>query len=47
MLHIGGKPTKYAKGVGEQIDQLKPDVFVCGHSHILRVEYDKKGRFSI
>ncbi len=42
MLHIGGKPTKYAKGVGEQIDQLKPDVFVCGHSHILRVEYDKK-----
>jgi putative phosphoesterase len=42
MIHIGGKPYKYAKGVAEQIERLKPDVFVCGHSHILRVEYDKK-----
>lgn len=42
MIHIGGKPYKYAKGVAEKIERLKPDLFVCGHSHILRVEFDKK-----
>ncbi len=42
MTHIGGKPYKYAKGVAAYIEQYKPDVFICGHSHILRIEYDKK-----
>lgn len=41
MTHIGGKPKKYAKGVSQRIDALNPDLFVCGHSHILRVEYDQ------
>jgi uncharacterized protein len=40
MLHIGGKPPHYAKGVKSKIRALKPDVFVCGHSHICKVEYD-------
>src|SRR5690606_1323915 len=41
MLHIGGKPPLYAKGVKNQIQTLKSDVFICGHAHICKVEYDK------
>jgi uncharacterized protein len=42
MIHIGGKPPAYAKGVKKMIAELKPDLFVCGHSHICKVEFDKK-----
>ena len=41
MVHIGGKPPAYAKGVKKKIAELKPDLFVCGHSHICKVEFDK------
>ncbi len=41
MIHIGGKPPSYAKGVKKKIAELKPDLFVCGHSHICKVEFDK------
>ncbi|MDN3688974.1 metallophosphoesterase family protein [Cyclobacterium jeungdonense] len=41
MLHIGGKPPRYAKGVKAKIKSLQPDLFVCGHSHICKVEFDK------
>ena len=40
MLHIGGSPPNYAKGVKRKIQALKPDIFVCGHSHICKVVYD-------
>ncbi|MDT8347779.1 MAG: metallophosphoesterase family protein [Flavobacteriaceae bacterium] len=40
MLHIGGSPGRYAKGVTELIKNYQPKVFVCGHSHILKVQYD-------
>ncbi|MFZ5555005.1 MAG: metallophosphoesterase family protein [Bacteroidota bacterium] len=40
--HIGGKPYSYPAEVKEKILTEKPDIFVCGHSHILRVEFDKK-----
>lgn len=39
--HIGGKPYKYSPKSISQIKEHKPDIFVCGHSHILRVEFDK------
>ncbi|EON78560.1 putative phosphoesterase [Lunatimonas lonarensis] len=41
MLHIGGNPARYAKGVKARIREVKAGLFVCGHSHICRVEYDR------
>jgi len=42
IIHIGGYPGKYTKKSLELINQHKPDIFICGHSHILKVIYDKK-----
>lgn len=42
MTHIGGYPGKYEKGVKELIQELKPKLFISGHSHILKVMYDDK-----
>jgi putative phosphoesterase len=42
MTHIGGKPPRYAKGVKERIKKFKPQLFICGHSHICKVEWDKE-----
>jgi len=41
MTHIGGYPGKYYKAVKEKIEKTKPDIFICGHSHILKVMNDK------
>ncbi|MDR1878122.1 MAG: metallophosphatase family protein [Bacteroidales bacterium] len=40
MMHIGGYPPRYNSRSKELIDQYKPDIFVCGHSHILKIMYD-------
>lgn len=42
MTHIGGYPGHYDHGILPVIDQEKPYIFVCGHSHILRVMYDQQ-----
>jgi putative phosphoesterase len=42
MTHIGGYPGRYAKGVSEALDKTRPNLFICGHSHILKVMPDKK-----
>lgn len=42
MTHIGGYPGRYDYSALSLIDRHKPDIFVCGHSHILRVVRDKK-----
>ncbi|MFD1630552.1 metallophosphoesterase family protein [Pseudopedobacter beijingensis] len=42
MTHIGGYPDKYSALVKPEIYTNPPDLFVCGHSHILKVIYDKK-----
>ena len=42
MLHIGGKPPVYAKGVKAKIIENGCHLFVCGHSHICKVEFDPK-----
>ena len=41
MTHIAGKPYKYKQEAYRLIEYHKPNIFVCGHSHILIVQYDK------
>jgi putative phosphoesterase len=38
VTHIAGRPGRWAPGVAEVIGQSKPDLFICGHSHILQIE---------
>jgi putative phosphoesterase len=40
LTHIGGYPKKYAPGIKDLLYNEKPTLFVCGHSHILKVMYD-------
>ena len=40
MIHIGGYPGRYDYKAFQLIEQLKPDMFFCGHSHILKVMND-------
>lgn len=42
MTHIGGYPGRYAAQVRNDITQDPPKLFICGHSHILKVQYDPK-----
>lgn len=38
MTHIAGHPGRWQRGMREALKANPPHVFVCGHSHILRVE---------
>ena len=40
MTHIGGYPGKYAPGIRSRLQLSQPKVFVCGHSHILKIMPD-------
>lgn len=40
LTHIGGYPGKYDPLVRPAIFQYPPKLFVCGHSHVLKVKYD-------
>lgn len=42
MTHIGGYPGKYIPKVRNILQTNPPKLFICGHSHILKVIYDKK-----
>lgn len=42
MTHIGGYPGKYTPGIIQKLRKEKPALFISGHSHILKVMYDKK-----
>ena len=42
MTHIGGYPGRYDPRARALIDEHRPDIFVCGHSHILKVVNDFK-----
>jgi len=44
MTHIGGYPGRYEKSALQLIIKEKPALFLTGHSHILKVMYDKKHR---
>lgn len=38
MTHIAGRPGRWQQGMGAKLRTEPPDVFVCGHSHILRID---------
>lgn len=42
MTHIGGYPNNYYPEALALIQQKSPHLFICGHSHILKVMFDKK-----
>ena len=42
MIHVGGYPGRYDVKARQLIDEHKPDLFICGHSHILKVVRDPK-----
>ena len=41
ITHIGGYPGKYNQAIRTEIQQNPPKLFICGHSHILKVQFDK------
>lgn len=41
MKHIGGYPGRYDPSVASQIFARPPQLFISGHSHILKVKYDR------
>ncbi|MGP1420517.1 MAG: metallophosphoesterase family protein [Tannerella sp.] len=42
MTHIGGYPGRYEPAIRAELYETKPQLFVCGHSHILKVMFDKR-----
>lgn len=42
MIHIGGSPGHYYPQAEKEISIHHPDVFICGHSHILKIMQDQK-----
>lgn len=42
MTHIGGYPGRYHPRVRRLLEAAAPQLFICGHSHILKVMHDKK-----
>ena len=42
MTHIGGYPGKYSPAIRDLLRSERPQLFVAGHSHILKVIYDKE-----
>jgi putative phosphoesterase len=42
MTHIGGRPPKFSKDVLNRLKITSPKIFICGHSHILLVQYVKE-----
>tara|TARA_B100000927_G_scaffold156828_1_gene126315 strand:+ start:727 stop:1221 length:495 start_codon:yes stop_codon:yes gene_type:complete len=45
ITHIGGYPNNYNKEIKKDFLKNPPNLFICGHSHILKVMYDKKFNF--
>src|SRR5579872_2640847 len=42
MTHIGGYPGRYSPAIKPELLANPPQLFICGHSHILKVIYDDK-----
>ena len=45
MTHIGGYPGHYNPWLIPMFRKEPPDLFVCGHSHILKIQYDNRFKF--
>lgn len=44
IIHIAGRPARYNRKVKDLIDIHAPDMLICGHSHILRIENDRTNK---
>ncbi len=42
MIHIGGYPPRYNSTVKDELYTKRPNLFISGHSHILKVMFDEK-----
>lgn len=42
ITHIGGYPGRYNPAIRQEIYTKPPKLFICGHSHILKVMFDEK-----
>lgn len=42
ITHIGSYPPNYNSKIKPKLKEIQPSIFICGHSHILKVIYDKK-----
>lgn len=42
MTHIGGYPGKFPARIKTLLERERPTLFICGHSHILKVMFDKE-----
>lgn len=42
ITHIGGYPGRYAPAIKQEITSKPPKLFICGHSHILKIQFDDK-----
>lgn len=42
ITHIGGYPGRYTKRVKALLDEHKPDLYICGHSHVCKVLKDNQ-----
>lgn len=42
ITHIGGYPGKYSAAIKSVLSTNPPKLFICGHSHILKVMFDKQ-----
>lgn len=42
MTHIGGIPGRYCIPIREEMENNTPELFICGHSHILKVARDQQ-----
>jgi putative phosphoesterase len=42
MTHIGGYPPKYNPAILKELTADPPLLFICGHSHILKIQYDEE-----
>lgn len=45
MMHIGGYPGRYDKRAFAFAKKHNPQIFVCGHSHILKVQFDNNNQW--
>lgn len=45
LTHIGGVPGNYDVRIRDELKTNPPDLFICGHSHIAKIIFDKKGGF--
>ncbi len=42
MTHIGGNPGRYALPIKKELEDHPPDLFICGHTHILKIAKDRE-----